>query len=149
MTRTRSIAAIAAAALLFPASSWAFSFGSFAPGEQILSIQLAAGDQNSPTITFDGTTNTMMFDASVSTVTTNLGVYTVPLGDVVFSSTVTIQPGTESVYQPVAPFFGGQVAAQFSNGMAADLSIVDMGPGGAGLLLQGDYAGILDFIIAR
>src|SRR5690606_32497379 len=80
MKRTRMITALAAAVVLLPASSWAFSFGSFAPGEKIVSIQLAAG--SSPTVSFDGTTNTMVFDASVSTITTNLGVYSIPLGDV-------------------------------------------------------------------
>lgn len=146
MTRTRSIAAIAAAALLFPAASWAFSFGSFVPGEQIQSIQLAAGNLSNPTITFADATNTMMFSASVSTITTNLGIYNVTLGDVVFSSTVTIQAGTESVFQPVAPFFGGQLGAQLANGFTADLSITDVGPGGSGLLLAADYASVLDFV---
>lgn len=146
MMRTRTIAALTAAALLLPATSWGFSFGTFAPGEQILSVQLAAGNLSNPTISFDGTTNTMVFDAAVSTITTNLGIYNIPLGDVLFSSTVMIAAGTEVVIQPFAPFYGGDIAAGFSNGIAADLSIVDVGPGGAGLLLSGDYAGTLDFI---
>lgn len=144
MMRTKTIAALTAAALLLPATSWAFSFGTFAPGEQILSVQLAAGDLSNPTIDFDGTTNTMVFDASVSTITTNLGVYNIPLGDVVFSSTVMIVLGSEQVFQPFAPFFGGQVQAQFLNGFTADLSIVDVA--GSGLLLQGDYSVALDFV---
>lgn len=140
----KKIAAIAAVALLAPATSWAFSFGTFAPGEKILSVQLAAGDLSTPTVTFDGTTNSMVFDASVSTITTTLGVYNVPLGDVLFSSTVMIVPGTELVLAPIAPFFGGQLSAEFVNGVAADLSIVDVA--GSGLLLQGEYDGSLDFI---
>lgn len=140
----KKIAAIAAVVLLAPATSWAFSFGTFAPGEQILSVQLAAGDLNSPTVVFDGTTNTMVFDASVSTVTTTLGVYNIPLGDVVFSSTVTIVPGTESVFPPFPPAFGGQLSAEFANGLAADLSIVDVA--GSGLLLQGEYDGSLALV---
>jgi hypothetical protein len=144
--RTRTIAAITAAALLLPATSWAFSFGTFAPGEQILSVQLAAGNLSNPTISFDGTTNTMVFDASVSTITTNFGTYNIPLGDVLFSSTVMIVGGTEVVVPPFAPFYGGDVSASFANGIAADLSIVDVGPGGAGLLLAGDYGTTLDFL---
>jgi len=139
-------AALLAAAFLLPGSAGAFSFGSFAPGEQIVSIQLAAGGPGTPTVTFDGTTNTMVFDADVSTITTNLGVYNIPLGDVVFSSTVMISPGTEQVIQPITFVFGGQVSAGFTNGIAADLSILDVGPGGAGLLLSGDYAGSLGFL---
>lgn len=145
MMRTRTIAALTAAALLWPATSGAFSFGVFAPGEQIQAIQLAAGNLSNPTVTFDGTTNTMVFDAAVSTITTNLGVYSVPLGDVLFSSTVTIVPGTELVIQPIMFAYGGLATAGFANGIAADLSIVDVGPGGAGLLLQGDYSGNLGF----
>jgi hypothetical protein len=140
----KTIFALLAAALLLPGASGAFSFGTFAPGEQILSVQLAAGDLNSPTITFDGTTNTMVFDASVSTITTTLGVYNIPLGDVLFSSTVMIVGGTEQVIQPFPPFFGGDLSAGFANGIAADLSIVDVA--GVGLLLQGDYVGNLGFI---
>lgn len=145
MMRTSTIAAITAAALLLPATSGAFSFGTFVPGEQIQSVQLAAGNLSNPTIAFDGTTNTMVFDASVSTITTNLGVYSIPLGDVLFSSTVTIVPGTELVIQPIMFAFGGLLSAGFANGIAADLSIVDVGVGGSGLLLQGDYSGNLDF----
>jgi len=145
MMRTRTIAAITAAALLLPATSWAFSFGSFAPGEQIQAVQLAAGNLSNPTVTFDGTTNTMVFDAAVSTITTNLGVYSITLGDVLFSSTVTIVPGTELVIQPIQFVYGGLATAGFLNGIAADLSIVDVGPGGAGLLLQGDYSSPLGF----
>jgi hypothetical protein len=139
------MAAVAAAALLWPSSSWAFSFGSFAPGEQIQAVQLAAGNLSNPTVTFDGTTDTMVFDATVSTITTNLGTYSIPLGDVLFSSTVTIVPGTELVIQPIMFVYGGLATAGFANGIAADLSIVDVGPGGAGLLLQGDYNGNLGF----
>lgn len=140
MKRTRMITALAAAVVLLPASSWAFSFGSFAPGEKIVSIQLAAG--SSPTVSFDGTTNTMVFDASVSTITTNLGVYSIPLGDVVFSSTVTIVSGTEQVIPPFSPVL---ITAGFANGLAADLSITDVGPGGSGVLLEADYVGVLEF----
>ena len=142
---TKTIAALVAAALLVPATAGAFSFGTFAPGEQIVSVQLAAGNLSNPTVTFDGTTDTMVFDASVSTVTTNLGVYSIPLGDVLFSSTVMIVPGTELVIQPIMFAFGGLATAEFANGIAADLSIIDVGPGGAGLLLQGDYSGTLGF----
>lgn len=140
--RTRMLAAVAAAVFLLPATSGAFSFGTFAPGEKIVSVQLAAGDLDTPMITFDGTTNTMVFDASVSKITTNLGEYDIPLGDVVFTSTVMIVPGTELVLQP-AGSFGGHVEAGFRNGMTADLSIVDLA--GSGLLLQGEYGAPLHF----
>lgn len=142
MKRTRTITALAAAVVLLPASSWAFSFGSFAPGEKIVSIQLAAGDDASPTVTFNGVTNEMVFNAAVSTITTNLGVYDIPLGHVLFSSAVTIIPGTEQLIPPFSPSL---ITAGFANGMAADLSITDVGPGGSGLLLDADYVGALTF----
>lgn len=139
MLRIKALAVVAFAAWALPVTAWAFSFGTFAPGERILSIQLASGDQLSPTVTFDGTTNTMVFDASVSTITTNLGIYSIPLGDVLFSSTVMIVGGTEQVFPPFL------VGAEFANGVTSDLSILDAGPGGSGLLLEGDYVGSLGF----
>lgn len=141
--RIKITAALAASLLLLPGISSAFSFGTFAPGEQILSVQLAAGNLANPVVTFDGTTNTMVFDASVSTITTNLNTFNIPLGDVIFTSQVTIQSGTEVVFQPFAPFFGGQLGAELLNGVAADLSIIDVA--GASVLLEGEYDGTLSF----
>lgn len=143
--RTLMTAALAAAVLLLPGTSSAFSFGTFAPGERILSVQLAAGNLANPVVSFDGTTNTMLFDASVSTITTNFNIFSIPLGDVTFSSQVKIQTGTELVAQPFLPFFGGQIGAALANGVAADLSILDNGVGGSGLLLDADYDGTLSF----
>jgi hypothetical protein len=141
--RTRILAALAAALLLLPGTSLAFSFGSFAPGEKIVSVQLAVGNLANPVVTFDGTTNTMIFDASVSTITTNLNTFSIPLGDVIFTSQIMIQGGTEQVFQPFPPFFGGQLGAEFLNGVAADLSIIDVA--GLGLLLEAEYDGTLSF----
>lgn len=141
--RTKITAALAASLLLIPGTSAAFSFGSFAPGEQIISVQLGAGNLANPVVTFDGTTNTMVFDASVSTITTNLNTFNIPLGDVIFTSQVMIQPGTETVLQPFSPFFGGQLGAALLNGVAADLSIIDVA--GVGVLLEAEYDGTLAF----
>lgn len=147
--RTQITAALAASLLallvvLLPGTASAFSFGSFAPGEQILSVQLASGNLANPVVTFDGTTDTMIFDASVSTITTNLNTFSIPLGAVIFTSQVTIQPGTELVGQPIAMFdFGGVLGAELRNGVAIDLSIIDVA--GASVLLEADYDGTLSF----
>lgn len=149
--RTQINAALAATlllitGLLLPGTASAFSFGVFVPGEKILSVQLASGNLANPVVTFDGTTNTMVFDAAVSTITTNLATYSIPLGDVTFSSQVMIEAGTELVGQPIPMFnFGGVLGAELRNGVAIDLSIIDMGPGGAGVLLEADYDGTLSF----
>ncbi len=145
--RIKMTAALAAAVLMLPVlpgMASAFSFGSFVPGEQILSVQLAAGNQASPTVSFDGTTNKMIFDAAVSTITTNFNTFSIPLGTVTFSSQVTIQPGTELVLQPLpAYYFGGQLGAALLNSVVADLSILDMA--GSSVLLEGEYDGTLSF----
>lgn len=139
--------AIAAIPLLLPSSGHAFSFGTFAAGERIQSVQISS----SPTVSFDSATNKLEIAGSISTITTNLGVFSIPLGDVTFSSEVTIVPGTETVVPAIAPVFfppfglPGQLGAQFTNGLAADLSILDAGPGGAGVLLEGEYLGTLAF----
>jgi hypothetical protein len=129
----------------WPAGAGAFSFlpGGFAPGEQILSVQLASSSGSVPTISFDTSTNTLLFDAEVSTITTNLATYDIALGDVVFQSTVMLL--TETVFAPVAPVFGGLIEATFTNGMVADFSILDIGPGGVGALLDANYDGSLFF----
>lgn len=143
----RVLLAIAAAALLVPSSAQAFSFGTFAPGERILSVQISG----SPTVSFDSANNKLAINGSISTITTNQNVFGIPLGDVTFSSEVTIVPGTETVSVPLDPIpsvfagLGGQLGAQFTNGVAADLSILDAGPGGAGILLDGEYVGTLAF----
>lgn len=140
--------ASAAAALLLPSSAHAFSFGTFAPGERIRSVQISG----SPTVSFDSTNNNKLeITGSISTITTNLHTFSIELGDVTFSSEVTIVPGTENVFAPLDPFppffpgLGGQLGAEFTNGLAADLSILDSGPGGAGILLEGEYVGTLAF----
>lgn len=117
-----------------PASALAFSFGTFAPGEKILSIQVGSGG---PSISFDTSTNVLLFSAPISTITTTLGVYNIPLGDVVFDSQVMLS--SESVTAPIPfAFFGGQITATFLNGAAADLTITDVA-GGFATLLAADY----------
>jgi len=149
--RTQLTAALAAGlslllSVLLPGTASAFSFGVFAPGEKIVSVQLASGNLATPVVTFDGTTDTMVFDAAVSTITTNLNTFSIPLGDVIFTSQVMIEAGTELVGQPIPVFnFGGVLGAELRNGVAIDLSIIDMGPGGAGVLLEADYDGTLSF----
>jgi hypothetical protein len=125
---------------MVPTGGAAFSFlpGGFAPGEQILSIQLSAGLSGGPQLTFNGTTNTMTFLSAVSTITTNQDIYNIPLDDVVFSSSVTIVPGTEFVLAPVAPFSAGLTTAQLVNGLGVDLMIADIADGG-NTLLAADY----------
>jgi hypothetical protein len=80
----------------------------------------------------------MTFLSAVSTITTDQDIYNVPLDDVVFSSTVTIVPGTEIVIAPSAPFSAGLVTANLANGGVADLLITDIADGG-NILLAADY----------
>jgi MYXO-CTERM domain-containing protein len=130
------------AGLLVPAAAGAFSFGSFAPNENILSIQLSASNMP-PTVSYDGT-SILTFSASVSRIETDLAIYDITIGDVLFDSQVMLN--SESVTAPIAPIpligfpgFGGQISATFINGLAADITITDVGPGGSGQLLAADY----------
>jgi hypothetical protein len=121
---------------LCPATAGAFSFGSFAPGEKILSIQVASGAPATPSVVYDDTTLTLTFSAPISTITTTLGTYNIPLGDVWFDSSVMLS--TSTILAPALPSFNGAISANFTNGMTADLSITDVA-GGFALLLAADY----------
>jgi len=133
MKALRRVALACLVAAWVPASALAFSFGTFAPGEQILSIQVASG---APSISFDTGTNTLTFSSPISTITTNLAIYNIPLGDVVFDSQVMLSG--ENVIAPIVFAFGGQITATFMNGSASDLTITDVA-GGFATLLAGDY----------
>jgi len=126
-----------------PLGAQAFSFGTFGAGEQILSIELSSASGGGSAVTYDDTSGILTFQADVSTITTNLQTYNITLGTVLFDSQVMLT--TESVVAPFAPFFGGLVTAGFTNGLAADLSITDIGVGGSGTLLAADYVAPLAF----
>jgi hypothetical protein len=137
--------ALAALLLLAAGRAEAFSFGTFAPGEKILSIQLSASNPLAvPPVSFDTGTNTLTFQASVSEIVTDQATYSITLGDVIFDSQVMLS--SESLIAPIPFAFGGQYTAGFTNGLAADLTITDMGVGGAGQILAADYIGSLGML---
>ena len=145
MTRLRLALSLLLVALLLPAAAGAFSFGSFAPNENILSIQLSASTPTPPTVSYNDGTTTLTFSASVSRIETDLPVYDITIGDVLFDSQVMLN--SESVTAPIALFnFGGQISADFVNGFAADITITDVGLGGSGQLLAADYDVSLSFL---
>lgn len=143
----RGSTAVALAALLLLAAgrAEAFSFGTFAPGEKILSIQLSASNPLAvPPVSFDTVTNTLTFQASVSEIVTDQATYSITLGDVIFDSQVILT--TESLIAPIPFAFPGQYTATFTNGLASDLTITDMGPGGSGQIFAADYIGSLGML---
>jgi hypothetical protein len=140
-----ALAAIVALALS-PAAAGAFSFGTFAPGEQILSIQVGSGAPATPSVVYDDTTITLSFSAPVSTITTTLGTYNIPLGDVWFDSTVMLS--SQTVIPPVLFGTNGVISANFTNGITADLSLTDVA-GGFALLLAADYDAGLNLSITK
>ena len=138
--KTRRWAALGALVLaIAPAGAGAYSFGSFAPGEQILSIQVGSGVPATPSVVYNDGTLTLTFSAPVTTITTTATIYNVPLGDVWFDSSVMLSTST---ILPPAGFpvvtFNGLIAASFVNGVAADLTIWDVA-GGFNLLLAANY----------
>jgi hypothetical protein len=148
--KTKRWAVLGALALaLAPAGARAYSFGSFAPGEQILSIQVGSGAPATPSVVYNDTTLTLTFSAPVSTITTNLTTYNVPLGNVWFDSSVTLS--TQTILPPAGfpvVTFNGTIAANFVNGIVADLTITDMALGPT-LLLAADYDAGLNLGITK
>ncbi|NNL65275.1 MAG: hypothetical protein HKP30_03430 [Myxococcales bacterium] len=142
---------LAMAVLLLPGRASAFSFGTFAPGDTIISIELsAAGISGVAGVVFDTgsdpldpSDDTLTFESSVSTIKMLSGAeFTVPLGDVIVSSVVSPLAGSE-FFSTVA------IGADMANGIVADLSILDIGPGGAGMLLEADYIGAVSFTASQ
>jgi len=132
--------------LALPGAASAFSFlpGGFAPGEQILQIQLVPGDA-----VFTTVDNKLVLDAPVSEIVTNFATYDMNaiignLTTVMFTSQLTIVGGTEAAAG--SPLFGGLATAQFDNGLAADLAIFDTG---FGSLLEAEYSANLDLLIQQ
>ena len=147
MLRSLRLLLLAIAMLLWlPHTASAFSFGSFAVGEEIQSIELSAALASGNSLVYDDTANTLTFTAAVSTITTNLQTYNLPIGDVVFSSQLMLS--SESLIAPFAPFFGGSIDANFVNGIVADLTIVDVADAG-NTLLQADYVAGLDLNVTQ
>jgi hypothetical protein len=143
LTRLRRVLpALALAALLTPATAQAFSFGPFNPGEYIDSLQLVT-PTGSTGVEFTTVDDKLVIDAFVSEIVTNQRIINITLGDLVWTSAVTLVGGTESVTEPFPTFFGGAIAADFVNGIAADVTLFDGGPGGAGILLDAEYVGAL------
>jgi len=145
MTFKRFMSRVAAvtAVLLLPHSATAFSFlpGGFAPGEKILSLAISAAcvscgfdvDGGTP---FDFTDDIISYTSAISQITTTLGSYTVPLGDVLLTGSMEIIPS------PIFADGFAQTAGallQKNGGITADLAITDVGVGGVGSLLYGDF----------
>jgi hypothetical protein len=150
MRRTRGWAALGALLVAFvPSGAGAYSFlpSGFAPDEQILSIQVGSGAPATPSVVYNDGTLTLTFSAPVSTITTTVTTYDIPLGDVWFDSSVTLS--TQTILPPILfPSFGGTIAANFTNGMVVDLTITDLASGPT-LLLQADYDAGLDLGISK
>jgi hypothetical protein len=133
---------------LLPTSAAAFSFGTFAPADTIIEIELSAAVSSG--VTFDTgadpddpSDDTLTFESSVSTITMASGaVFSPTLGDVLVSSTVMPIAASEQ-------FFPTIIGAEFANGVVADLSITDIGIGGSGLLLEADYLGSVSFTASQ
>jgi hypothetical protein len=141
LKRIRASWAAAAVALLAPSSALAFSFGTFAPGETVTQIELspAAGDS----LTFDATTDLLTLNVSVSQIVTNLNLYTPAAGDVIFSVVTQLTPGSLGIF---TTGFIDQIAASFDGGVVSwDVTLSDLGPGGVGMLLDGDLVGSASF----
>jgi hypothetical protein len=141
------LAMLWSAALLPAAQAGAFSFGTFTPGDHIASIELSSGAGQQLTVDAganpsDPADDTLTFEASVSTITMSSGaVFNVPLGDVLISSTV-MPYGSPT-------FLSTIIGGEFRNGLVADLSITDVGTGGAGLLLDADYIDSVSFTASQ
>jgi hypothetical protein len=124
---------------LAPAGAWAFSFGTFAPGEEILSMELSASQSGPLSVVYDDNTGALRFSAAVSTITTDLAVYNITIGDVLFDSQVTLS--SETVIAPGA-FTSGLILANFTNGLVADFTITDLADSNNTLLAASYDAGI-------
>jgi hypothetical protein len=147
VNRLRAIVLLAVPLLLVPAGAQAYSFlpGGFDPGEKILSIELVSAGVAGPSVEVDTGANpndpsddVLFFQTNVSRIVTNKDgetTYWIDLGD------VTAQGQLEFSSFPLPWLgFGGFVAANFSDTMLADLTILDMGPGaGVPVLLEMDY----------
>jgi hypothetical protein len=127
-----------AVALFLPLQAGAFSFGSFTPGDKIVSIQLSAAVSTGVVFSTGGNPasildDTLTFESSVSTITMLSGaVFSPILGTVLVSSSVKPVAGSQ--------FFSNTlIGTDLVNGIVADLSITDIGIGGSGLLLSADY----------
>lgn len=149
MRTMRRWAALGALVLaLAPTGARAYSFlpAGFAPGEQILSIQVASGDTAAPSVVYNDGTLTLTFSAPVSTITTTLTTYSITLGEVWFDSSVMLS--TQTIFRPVtSPPFPGAISATFVNGIVANLTITDVADS-FNLLLAADYDDGLKFSAA-
>jgi MYXO-CTERM domain-containing protein len=130
---------IALCLALAPTGASAFSFGTFAPGETILSMELSASLAGPLSVVYDDTSGALTFTAAVSTITTDMGVYNINIGDVLFDSQVMLS--SETVIAPGA-FTSGVILANFTNGVVADFTITDAADSNNTLLAAEYDAGI-------
>jgi len=148
ISRSGSNLWLLAAFLLLPLRAEAFSFGTFAALDTIIEIELSGAVSTGVTfstgaLTADPTDDTLTFESSVSTIKMASGaIFSPTLGDVLVSSVVSPLAGT-------SVFFPTLIGAELKNGIVADLSILDLGIGGSGLLLQADYIGSVAFTAAQ
>jgi hypothetical protein len=135
--RTFSLAWIATL-LLLPVQALAYSFGTFASGDKIASMQLSAA--YSDPVTYTHATDLLAVSGSVSTITMTSGqIFNLALGDVLLSVTLKMDQSTLLI-------IGRTVAAKFDSGVVpVDLVITDIAGGGTSLL-EGDFdANLLGF----
>jgi hypothetical protein len=129
--RARALGWAAAALLLLPAPAGAFSFGTFASGDEIASIQLSAA--YSDPVVYTRATDLLTVSGSVSTITMQSGqIFNLPLGDVLLSVTLKLNQASLLI-------IGKTIGAEFAGGIVpVDLTITDFADGGNSLL-EGEF----------
>lgn len=137
---TRRFGILLAALLLAAPSARAttFSFGDILSTDNITAITLAADDgAGGQTFDFDTSTNTITITSSVTAIkfSNKADITGIPIGDVIFSSQVSLN-GSFTFVGSSNPVF---TFGDFTNG-AADFTIWDWA-GGAVKVLEGDYQG--------
>ena len=150
MSWRRAAVLVAIPLLLVPAAAGAYSFlpAGFAPGEQILGIELVTAGVAGPGLEVDTGLNpndpaddTLHFESWVSRITTTDAIHSITLGDVIVTGAVL-----DSVSFPAPLGIGGFVSGNFSESSVVDLTILDIGIGATDpVLLEVEYSTGLEF----
>ena len=131
------VATFALGALPGTAAAASFSWGDVDPTDVITSVIVAPSDGDT---TYTATTDQMAISGYISTINfANKGPISIPVGDVLFSSQLTLS--NELLIGPA--FDIAVVTGELSNGLADDFSIVDVGSATA--LMEGDFDGAMSF----
>lgn len=130
--------------LVLPASAWAYSFlpGGFAVGEVVTDVSLTpfgadkfSYDSSSP--------GSLVINASVAQIDTNMGTYAPALGTVVLSVNLGEVADTLFIGSTGGSFPIDSIHAEFDHGVTLyDVTLNDIGAGGAGTLFNADLTGL-------